>query len=39
MAYELQPFGIKVAIIEPGVINTNFKSTSSEGIIRRYLLL
>ena len=25
MAYELQPFGIKVAIIEPGAIKTNFK--------------
>jgi NAD(P)-dependent dehydrogenase (short-subunit alcohol dehydrogenase family) len=26
MAYELQPFGIKVAIIEPGGIKTNFRS-------------
>ena len=26
MAYELQPFGIKVAIIEPGAIRTNFRS-------------
>jgi NAD(P)-dependent dehydrogenase (short-subunit alcohol dehydrogenase family) len=26
MAYELQPFGIKVVIIEPGTINTNFRS-------------
>jgi len=25
MAYELQPFGIKVAIIEPGAIETNFR--------------
>jgi short-subunit dehydrogenase len=26
MAYELQPFGIKVAIIDSGSINTNFRS-------------
>jgi NAD(P)-dependent dehydrogenase (short-subunit alcohol dehydrogenase family) len=26
MAYELQPFGIKVAIIDAGAINTNFRS-------------
>ena len=26
MAYELQPFGIKVAIIDSGLINTNFRS-------------
>jgi NAD(P)-dependent dehydrogenase (short-subunit alcohol dehydrogenase family) len=26
MAYELEPFGIKVAIIEPGNIKTNFRS-------------
>jgi len=26
MAYELQQFGIKVVIIEPGSINTNFRS-------------
>ena len=25
MAYELEPFGIKVAIIEPGAIKTNFR--------------
>src|ERR671931_1512325 len=36
MAYELEPFGIKVAIIEPGAIKTNFKREqaakgSSEG--------
>ena len=35
MAYELEPFGIKVAIIEPGAIKTNFRrERSSEGIIR-----
>src|SRR5689334_2609322 len=27
MAYELEPFGIKVIIIEPGVINTNIFSS------------
>jgi NAD(P)-dependent dehydrogenase (short-subunit alcohol dehydrogenase family) len=26
MAYELQPFGIKVAIIDAGAINTNFRN-------------
>jgi NAD(P)-dependent dehydrogenase (short-subunit alcohol dehydrogenase family) len=36
MAYELEPFGIKVAIIEPGAIRTNFRREqaakgSSEG--------
>ena len=37
MAYELEPFGIKVAIIEPGAIKTNFrreqaaKGSSDEG--------
>jgi NAD(P)-dependent dehydrogenase (short-subunit alcohol dehydrogenase family) len=37
MAYELEPFGIKVAIIEPGAIKTNFrreqaaKGSSEEG--------
>src|SRR5919198_5205607 len=37
MAYELEPFGIKVAIIEPGAIKTSFrreqtaKGSSSEG--------
>ena len=37
MAYELEPFGIKVAIIEPGAIKTNFrreqaaKGSSNEG--------
>src|SRR5438132_107606 len=36
MAYELEPFGIKVAIIEPGAIKTNFRREqaakgSSEG--------
>jgi short-subunit dehydrogenase len=28
MSYELEPFGIKVVIIEPGVIRTNFKKNS-----------
>ncbi len=26
MAYELEPFGIKVILVEPGVIKTNFAS-------------
>src|ERR687891_2553231 len=28
MSYELEPFGIKVVIVEPGVIRTNFKKNS-----------
>ena len=28
MSYELEPFGIRVVIIEPGVIKTNFKKNS-----------
>jgi short-subunit dehydrogenase len=24
MSYELEPFGIKVVLVEPGVIKTNF---------------
>ena len=28
MSYELEPFGIKVIIIEPGIIRTNFKKNS-----------
>lgn len=28
MSYELEPFGIKLVIIEPGVIRTNFKKNS-----------
>ncbi|HEY0192886.1 MAG TPA: SDR family oxidoreductase [Kofleriaceae bacterium] len=28
LRYELQPFGIDVALIEPGVIRTNFESTA-----------
>jgi NAD(P)-dependent dehydrogenase (short-subunit alcohol dehydrogenase family) len=28
MSYELEPFGIRVVIIEPGVIRTNFKKNS-----------
>lgn len=27
MSYELEPFGIKTIIVEPGVINTNFHSS------------
>jgi NAD(P)-dependent dehydrogenase (short-subunit alcohol dehydrogenase family) len=27
MAYELEPFGIKVVLVEPGVIRTNFGSS------------
>ncbi len=28
LRYELQPFGIKVVVIEPGVIKTNFEATA-----------
>jgi short-subunit dehydrogenase len=28
MSYELEPFGIKIVIIEPGVIRTNFKKNA-----------
>jgi short-subunit dehydrogenase len=28
MSYELEPFGIKIVIIEPGVIRTNFKKSA-----------
>ena len=28
LSYELEPFGIRVVIIEPGVIRTNFKKNS-----------
>ena len=27
MAYELEPFGIKVILVEPGVIKTNFANS------------
>lgn len=32
LRYELRPFGIDVALIEPGVIRTNFESTAAGGI-------
>ena len=28
MAYELEPFGIKVILIEPGFVKTNFEHAS-----------
>jgi short-subunit dehydrogenase len=31
MSYELDPFGIKTIIVEPGVINTNFHSSMTVG--------
>jgi NAD(P)-dependent dehydrogenase (short-subunit alcohol dehydrogenase family) len=32
LRYELQPFGIDVALIEPGVIRTNFEATAVSGL-------
>src|SRR5262249_24938461 len=32
LRYELAPFGIDVALIEPGVIRTNFESTAAKGL-------
>lgn len=32
LRYELQPFGIAVALIEPGVIRTNFEATAMAGL-------
>src|SRR5690349_10754325 len=32
LRYELRPFGIDVALIEPGVIRTNFESTAATGL-------
>jgi len=32
LRYELQPFGIDVALIEPGVIRTNFEATAAVGL-------
>ncbi|HEU0033124.1 MAG TPA: SDR family oxidoreductase [Kofleriaceae bacterium] len=32
LRYELKPFGIDVALIEPGVIRTNFESTAAKNI-------
>jgi len=32
LRYELRPFGIDVALIEPGVIRTNFEATAVSGI-------
>jgi short-subunit dehydrogenase len=32
LRYELRPFGIDVALIEPGVIRTNFEATAVEGL-------
>ena len=34
MSYELEPFGIKVVIVEPGVIRTNFVNGCCEEISR-----
>jgi short-subunit dehydrogenase len=34
LRYELQPFGIDVALIEPGVIRTNFEATAVTGLDR-----
>lgn len=34
LRYELRPFGIDVALIEPGVIRTNFETTAAIGLDR-----
>src|SRR5438132_698884 len=34
LRYELLPFGIDVALIEPGVIRTNFEATAVSGLDR-----
>lgn len=34
LRYELRPFGIDVALIEPGVIRTNFEATAVKGMGR-----
>ena len=34
LRYELRPFGIDVALIEPGVIRTNFEATAVAGLDR-----
>ena len=34
LRYELRPFGIDVALIEPGVIRTNFEATAAAGLDR-----
>lgn len=34
LRYELRPFGIDVALIEPGVIRTNFEATAATGLQR-----
>jgi short-subunit dehydrogenase len=34
LRYELRPFGIDVALIEPGVIRTNFETTAATGLGR-----
>jgi short-subunit dehydrogenase len=34
LRYELRPFGIDVALIEPGVIRTNFEATAAVGLDR-----
>lgn len=34
LRYELRPFGIDVALIEPGMIRTGFEATAAEGLAR-----
>jgi NAD(P)-dependent dehydrogenase (short-subunit alcohol dehydrogenase family) len=34
LRWELQPFGIQVSLVEPGVIRTNFEATAVSGLAR-----
>ena len=38
MAYELQPFGIKIAILDSGSINMNFRSEQATKATKKIVL-